>query len=62
MNNVPHESRIIMLSCTEISFVISFIDFENLESNVGKYHSTHQTAQTENFNEDSFDMLYKNDC
>ena len=28
MNNVPNESRIIMLSCTEISFVISFFDFE----------------------------------
>ena len=28
MNNVPNKSRIIMLSCTEISFVISFFDFE----------------------------------
>ena len=28
MNNVPNESRIIMLSCIEISFVISFFDFE----------------------------------
>ena len=28
MNNVPNESRIIMLSGTEISFVISFFDFE----------------------------------
>ena len=28
MNNVPNESRIIMLSCTEISFVVSFFDFE----------------------------------
>ena len=27
MNNISNESRIIMLSCTEISFVISFFDF-----------------------------------
>ena len=28
MNNVPNESCIIMLSCTDFSFVISFFDFE----------------------------------
>ena len=28
MNNVPNESRRIMLSCTAISFVISFFNFE----------------------------------
>ena len=28
MNNVPNDSRIIVLSCTEISFVISFFNFE----------------------------------
>ena len=28
MNNVPNESRIIMLSCTEVSFAISFFNFE----------------------------------
>ena len=30
MNNVPNESRIIMLSCTEISFVISVSNFEKV--------------------------------
>ena len=28
MNIVPNDSRIIVLSCTEISFVISFFNFE----------------------------------
>ena len=37
MNNVPNERRIIMLSCTVISFVIFFPNFfnRNLESNLG---------------------------
>ena len=36
MNNVPNESRIIMLSCTEISFVIYFFRFwKFFESNSG---------------------------
>ena len=30
------------------------------EAHVGKYHSTHKTAQTQNLDEYSFDMLYKN--
>ena len=33
---------------------------QSSETNVVKYHSTHQTAQTQNLDdEDSFDMLYK---
>ena len=28
MNKVPNESRIIVLSCTEVSFVTSFFEFE----------------------------------
>ena len=36
MNNVPNESRIIMLSCTEISFVIYlFSILRNFKSNPG---------------------------
>ena len=28
MNNVPNKNRIMLLSCTGISFAISFYDFE----------------------------------
>ena len=40
--NVPTERRIIMLSCTEISFAISFFLLRNLESNSGfLFFNTH---------------------
>ena len=35
MNNVPNESRIIMLSCTKISFVIYFFEFEKVGVKLG---------------------------
>ena len=42
MNNAPNESRIIMLSCTEISFVINFFKFEKFGVKPGfPFFSTH---------------------
>ena len=40
-NNVPHERRRIMLSCTEISFVISFFNFEKFGVKPGFPFLTH---------------------
>ena len=43
MNNVPHESRIIMLSCTEISFVTPFFfDFEKFGGKPGAHYGSSQ--------------------
>ena len=38
---VPNESRVIMLSCTEISLFIFFPDFEKLGSNPGFLFYSH---------------------
>ena len=47
MNNVPNESRIIMLSCTEISFVISFFDFLKFGVKPGFPFKKHLTLYTQ---------------
>ena len=50
MNNVPNESRIIMLPCTEINFVRSFFDFEQFGVKPGfPFFSFNSTGYRESY-------------
>ena len=59
--NVPYERKINMLSCTEISFVISFFNFEKFWVKPGFPFTQLNRANTQNL-EENFDMFYKNYC
>ena len=50
-----------MLSCTEISFVISFFNFEKFWVKPGLSFTKLNRANTQNLEKMNFDMFYKND-
>ena len=52
----------IMLSCTEISFVISFFNFEKFWVKLGFPFMQLNGANTQNLEKINFDMFYKNYC
>ena len=54
--------KINMLSCTEISFVISFLNFEKFWVKLGFPFTQLNRANTHNLEKINFDMFYKNDC
>ena len=60
--NVPHERQINMLSCTEISSVISFFSFEKVWVKLGLPSTQLNLANTQNMEKINFDMFYKNYC
>ena len=60
--NVPHERKINMLSCTEISSVISFFSFEKCWVKPGLPSTQLNLANTQNLEKINFDMFYKNYC
>ena len=49
-----------MLSCTEISFVISFFNFEKFWVKLGLSFTKLNRANTQNLGKMNFDMFYKN--
>ena len=51
-----------MLSCTEISFVISFFNFEKFWVKPGFPFTQLNRADAQNLENISFDMFYKNYC
>ena len=61
MNNIPNQSSLIMLSCTEIRFVISFFFsiLRNLESNSGFHLRNSIKLLTQTLEKGDFDMFYK---
>ena len=58
--NVPHERKLNMLSCTEISSVISFFSFEKFWVKPGLPSTQLNLANTQNLEKINFDMFYKN--
>ena len=60
--NIPHERKINMLSCTEISSVISFFSFEKFWVKPGLPSTQLNLANTQNLEKINFDMFYKNYC
>ena len=51
-----------MLSCTEISFVISFFNFEKFWVKPGLPFTKLNRANTQNLEKNNFDMFYENAC
>ena len=51
-----------MLSCTEITFVISFFNFEKFGVKPGFPFTQLNRANTQNLENINFDMFYKIDC
>ena len=51
-----------MLSCTEISFVISFFNFEKFGVKPGLPFTKLNRANTQNLEKINFEMFYKNAC
>ena len=49
-------------TCTEISFVIAFFDFENFLFKSGFPFTHLNRANTQNFETNFCDMFYKNYC
>ena len=62
--NVPYERKMNMLSCTEISFVISFFFFNFEKFGVKSWFPFTQLnrANTQNLENFNFDMFYQIDC
>ena len=60
--NVPHERKINMLSCSEISSVMSFFSFEKFWVKSGLPSTQLNRANTQNLEKINFDMFYRNDC
>ena len=60
--NVPYERKMNMLSCTEISVVISFFKFEKFWVKPGFPFTQLNRANAQSLEKLNFDMFYKNDC